>query len=270
MTTQIVILAAGMGSRLGRSLPKPLTELERRPHHHAAAVRQHPPRVRRRRQGDDRRRLQARAHHRGVPAGVLRLQRAVRPDEHLEEPHARPAGVAGGRRALDERRRRLRPARSSTAPLPFIARDQSFVTVNTAKVSDEEVKYTTDAEGYINELSKTVEGGLGEAVGINYVVEPRQGRAPRASSRASATRTTSSAASSSRSSRTACSSSRSTSPTSTRSRSTSPKTWSARTSSSESSAIAAPGDDITPRRRRCVTPARRGVPATDRAVSSPA
>ena len=27
MSTQIVILAAGMGSRLGRSLPKPLTEL---------------------------------------------------------------------------------------------------------------------------------------------------------------------------------------------------------------------------------------------------
>src|SRR5680860_1104567 len=27
VTTQIVILAAGMGSRLGRSLPKPLTEL---------------------------------------------------------------------------------------------------------------------------------------------------------------------------------------------------------------------------------------------------
>mgnify|MGYP001553278402 CR=1 FL=1 len=27
MNTQIVILAAGMGSRLGRSLPKPLTEL---------------------------------------------------------------------------------------------------------------------------------------------------------------------------------------------------------------------------------------------------
>jgi len=27
VTTQVVILAAGMGSRLGRSLPKPLTEL---------------------------------------------------------------------------------------------------------------------------------------------------------------------------------------------------------------------------------------------------
>jgi choline kinase len=51
----------------------------------------------------------------------------------------------------------------------MIARDQSFVTVNTAKVSDEEVKYTTTAEGYIDELSKTVVGGLGEAVGINYI-----------------------------------------------------------------------------------------------------
>ena len=50
-----------------------------------------------------------------------------------------------------------------------IARDQSFVTVNTSKVSDEEVKYTTGAEGFIEKLSKTVKGGLGEAVGINYV-----------------------------------------------------------------------------------------------------
>jgi choline kinase len=51
----------------------------------------------------------------------------------------------------------------------LVARDQSFVTVNTSKVSDEEVKYTTSAEGYIKELSKTVRGGLGEAVGINYI-----------------------------------------------------------------------------------------------------
>ena len=36
-------------------------------------------------------------------------------------------------------------------------------------MSDEEVKYTTDAEGFIKELSKTVKGGLGEAVGINYI-----------------------------------------------------------------------------------------------------
>jgi choline kinase len=53
--------------------------------------------------------------------------------------------------------------------MELIERDQSFVTVNTSKVSDEEVKYTVTAEGRIRELSKTVEGGIGEAVGINYI-----------------------------------------------------------------------------------------------------
>ena len=59
MSTQIVILAAGMGSRLGRSLPKPLTELNDGRTimqqqfdniHHAFGNE---------RAGDDRRRLQA-------------------------------------------------------------------------------------------------------------------------------------------------------------------------------------------------------------------
>jgi choline kinase len=52
---------------------------------------------------------------------------------------------------------------------PKIEADQSFVVVNQSKVSDEEVKYTLDEAGYIKLLSKTVVGGLGEAVGINYV-----------------------------------------------------------------------------------------------------
>jgi len=46
---------------------------------------------------------------------------------------------------------------------------RSFVCVNTASVADEEVKYTVDGDGFIRELSKSVVGGLGEAVGINYV-----------------------------------------------------------------------------------------------------
>jgi choline kinase len=46
---------------------------------------------------------------------------------------------------------------------------KSFVAVNTDSVAEEEVKYTLDADGYIAELSKTVVGGLGEAVGINFV-----------------------------------------------------------------------------------------------------
>ncbi len=53
--------------------------------------------------------------------------------------------------------------------IALIEAERSFVTVNTAKVSDEEVKYTVTAEGYINELSKIVKGGIGEAVGINYI-----------------------------------------------------------------------------------------------------
>ncbi len=36
-------------------------------------------------------------------------------------------------------------------------------------MSDEEVKYTVDAEGFIHQLSKVVFGGIGEAVGINYI-----------------------------------------------------------------------------------------------------
>ncbi|MDF2917835.1 MAG: putative sugar nucleotidyltransferase, partial [Microbacterium sp.] len=51
----------------------------------------------------------------------------------------------------------------------LIEADRSFVTVDTASVGDEEVKYTVDAEGFVKNLSKTVVGGVGEAVGINYV-----------------------------------------------------------------------------------------------------
>ncbi|MEV6526060.1 phosphocholine cytidylyltransferase family protein [Longispora sp. NPDC051575] len=50
-----------------------------------------------------------------------------------------------------------------------LAAEQSFVAVNTASVAEEEVKYTLDDAGFIKELSKKVVGGLGEAVGINYV-----------------------------------------------------------------------------------------------------
>ncbi len=51
---------------------------------------------------------------------------------------------------------------------PYVKSKTSFVAVNTSKVAEEEVKYTLK-DGYINELSKTVKNGLGEAVGINYI-----------------------------------------------------------------------------------------------------
>ena len=53
---------------------------------------------------------------------------------------------------------------------PYIDKQSSFVAVNTLKVAEEEVKYTLK-NGYINELSKTVKNGLGEAVGINFIAK---------------------------------------------------------------------------------------------------
>lgn len=51
-----------------------------------------------------------------------------------------------------------------------IREQNSFVSVNTSRVAEEEVKYTLK-NGTIEELSKKVENGLGEAVGINYVAQ---------------------------------------------------------------------------------------------------
>ncbi|CEA08457.1 Bifunctional protein GlmU [Arthrobacter saudimassiliensis] len=51
----------------------------------------------------------------------------------------------------------------------YVENDVSFCAVDTSVVSDEEVKYTVTTHGYIRELSKAVENGLGEAVGVNYV-----------------------------------------------------------------------------------------------------
>ncbi|MFS4416785.1 NTP transferase domain-containing protein [Maribacter sp. 2307ULW6-5] len=48
--------------------------------------------------------------------------------------------------------------------------DISFVGVNTSKVGDEEVKYTLK-NGRVHQLSKNVKNGLGEAVGINFIAK---------------------------------------------------------------------------------------------------
>jgi len=52
---------------------------------------------------------------------------------------------------------------------PLIKGERSFVCVNRSHVGEEEVKYTVDEKGFILNLSKKVKNGLGEAVGINYI-----------------------------------------------------------------------------------------------------
>lgn len=54
---------------------------------------------------------------------------------------------------------------------PLIQQDQSFACVNREKVGDEEIKYTVSEDGNIRHLSKTVSNAMGEAIGINYIAK---------------------------------------------------------------------------------------------------
>ena len=51
----------------------------------------------------------------------------------------------------------------------LVAQDISFSVVNESQVADEEVGYTTDANGVITSIGKKVPRAIGEAFGINYV-----------------------------------------------------------------------------------------------------
>lgn len=51
----------------------------------------------------------------------------------------------------------------------YINDGQSAIAVNTSATADEEVKYTVDENGLVNALSKQVENALGESVGINVI-----------------------------------------------------------------------------------------------------
>jgi choline kinase len=168
VSTQVVILAAGMGSRLGRSLPKPLTEL-----------------------ADGRTIMQQQFDNIHQAFGDEAEVTVVvgYKLEHIVEAFPQASFVYNEQYDQTNTSKSLMRALQASAnggvlwmngdvvfdpealqrAATMIARDQSFVSVNTSKVSDEEVKYTTDAEGFIRELSKTVTGGLGEAVGINYI-----------------------------------------------------------------------------------------------------
>lgn len=50
------------------------------------------------------------------------------------------------------------------------ASETSCMAVNTGSVGEEEVKYTVSEDGAIHEVSKTVQNALGESVGINKIM----------------------------------------------------------------------------------------------------
>lgn len=168
MAIQVVILAAGMGTRLGKPWPKPLTELS-----------------------DGRSIMtQQMENVQKVFGDQARITVVVGFKlEMIMEAHPNASFVYNevydGTNTSKSLLKALRASQESgvlwlNGDVVFdyrvlervserIKSDKSFVCVNTSAVADEEVKYTVDASGNINELSKTVKNGLGEAVGINFI-----------------------------------------------------------------------------------------------------
>jgi len=171
MTVEVAILAAGLGSRLGRSLPKPLTELV-----DGRTIMQQQLENIEEAFGKEARVtivvgykvdliIEAYPENNFVYNEQYDVTNTSKSLLRVLQTSPRKSGVLwmNGDVVFDPRILVL--AKS------FINRDQSFVSVNTSKVSDEEVKYTVSAEGYIKSLSKTVplSSALGEAVGINFI-----------------------------------------------------------------------------------------------------
>jgi CDP-glycerol glycerophosphotransferase len=165
---QVVILAAGMGTRLGRVLPKPLTQLM-----DGRSIMQQ--------QLDGVREVFGPAARVTVVVGY-RSKRIMRAQPDLLFAFNPEFERTNTSKSLWRALRTSPPggvlwlngdvvfdAAVLDQTTELIRADQSFVCVDTSTVAEEEVKYTLDEEGYIAELSKTVVGGLGEAVGINYV-----------------------------------------------------------------------------------------------------
>lgn len=168
MTLQVVILAAGMGTRLGKPWPKPLTPL---------------------------------ADGRSIMAQQLENVEKVFGQEArvtivvgfkmemIMEAHPNAAFIYN--EVYDQTNtsksllKALRASQESgvlwlNGDVVFDPRvlervqsrmreEKSFVCVNTSATSDEEIKYTVDSNGNISSLSKQVVNALGEAVGINFI-----------------------------------------------------------------------------------------------------
>lgn len=168
MSIQVVILAAGMGTRLSRPLPKPLTELK-----DGRSIMQ---------QQVDNLKTAFGTDYRLTTVVGFKLESIIERFPEATYVYNEEYDQTNTSKSL------LRALRASgdggvlwmngdvvfdpqvlTRVSALIVADESFVVVNHSSVAEEEVKYTLDAEGYVAELSKTVVGALGEAVGINFV-----------------------------------------------------------------------------------------------------
>ena len=168
MSKQVVILAAGMGTRLARPLPKPLTELR-----DGRSIMK---------QQIDNLKFAFEDSYRVMIVVGFKLEAIIERfpeatfvyNEFFDQTNTsksllKALRASGDGGVLWMNGDVVFDPQVLVRVTPMMEANQSFIVVNQSKVSDEEVKYTLDADGFINELSKQVVGGLGEAVGINYV-----------------------------------------------------------------------------------------------------
>ena len=174
MTTQAVILAAGMGTRLGRPWPKPLTPLS-------------DGRTIMRQQMDNLLAAFPEVRITTVVGFKLELILEAFPDvcyvynEAYDQTNTNRSLLKALRQSADGGVLWMNgdvvfDPRVLERVKPHIGAEQSFVCVNTAAVGEEEVKYTVDGDGFVQYLSKTVIDALGESVGINYISAPDKAR----------------------------------------------------------------------------------------------
>lgn len=167
MTVQAVILAAGMGTRLGKPWPKPLTPL-----------------------ADGRTIMQQQLENLLAAFDDIRITTVIGFEKELIMNAFPSVGYVYNDLYYQTNTNRslLKALRQSTdggvlwmngdvvfdpqvlvRVKDLVAKEQSFICVNTAVVGEEEVKYTVDADGFVDRLSKTITDALGESVGINYI-----------------------------------------------------------------------------------------------------
>ena len=168
MSKQVVILAAGMGTRLARPLPKPLTELR----DGRSIMKQ---------QIDNLKTAFGESYRVMIVVG-FKLEAIIERfpeatfvyNEFFDQTNTsksllKALQASGDGGVLWLNGDVVFDPQVLVRVTEFLESNQSFVVVNQSKVSDEEVKYTLDDSRFIAELSKQVVGGLGEAVGINFV-----------------------------------------------------------------------------------------------------
>jgi len=168
MALQVVILAAGMGTRLGKPWPKPLTPLA----DGRSIMQQQLENIEKVFKNDARTTI--------VVGFKLEMIMEAHPNatfvynENYDQTNTSKSLLKALRASQESGVLWMNgdvvfDSRVLERVSDRIRNEKSFVCVNTSATAEEEVKYTVDSKGNINALSKQVKNALGEAVGINFI-----------------------------------------------------------------------------------------------------